>query len=111
MKKSQFHGSVGEFIGTAIIASLMITFTLGIATPWAMVKMIKYVFKNSTIEGKQLEFVGTGGSLIGNWIVWSLLTLIRFGIYGLWVPNKIYTWVVENTQFKNSAAEAEVVSE
>ena len=49
--------------------------------------------------------------MMGNWIVWSLLTLITFGIYGLWVPNKIYTWVVENTQFKNSAAEAEVVSE
>lgn len=108
MKNSKFVGGLGGLLGNMIIASLITTLTLGLATPWAICRIVRYVMNNSIVEGKRLHFVGKGGSLIGNWIKWFLLTLITFGIYGFWVPIKVVNWVVENTQFDAGTEAAEV---
>ena len=100
MYNSKFVGRVGEWIGTSILAWLLIVFTFGIATPWAICMFIRYFFANSIIEGRKLKFTGSGGGLFGNWIIWCILTCITFGIYGFWVPNKVANWVVTNTTFE-----------
>ena len=111
MKESRFVGGLGGLIGTMIVAGLLISFTLGIATPWALCRLQRYITNNTIVEGKRLQFVGKGGALIGQWIKWMLLTLVTLGIYGFWVPIKVQSWVVENTRFANAeevaSAEAE----
>jgi len=96
--ESKFKGSVLDFFVNCIIVSLMCTFTLGIATPWAVCRMMNWVCTNSTISGKQAKFNGKGGQLFGLFIKWWLLTLITFGIYGLWASRNMIKWVIENTE-------------
>ena len=60
---------------------------------------VRWIIKNSYIDGKQLRFDGIGIGLFGHFIKCWLLGLITLGIYNLWIPKKIVQWVVENTHF------------
>ena len=94
--ESKFTGGVLELIGMSIACSFLCSITLGLATPWAICMMIKWVFKNTSIDGKTLTFDGNGAQLIGTWIKWILLSCITLGIYSHWIPTKLIGWVVSH---------------
>lgn len=98
---SGYDGSVLDTFVNALVASLIITFTCGIATPWAVVYMWTFILSHVSIDGKRLTFDGTGGDLFGKWIVWMILTCITCGIYGFWVAPKMYNWIASHTHFAN----------
>jgi uncharacterized membrane protein YjgN (DUF898 family) len=98
---SSFEGNVGSWVGTAIIASLLTTVTLGIALPWAMCMYLRFYFDNSVIQGRRIKFTGSGGALFGNYIKWFLLCIVTLGIYGFWVVPKMCEWVNKNLSFQN----------
>jgi hypothetical protein len=100
INNSTWDGSVLDTVVNSIVASLIMSLTCGIATPWAICYMMKFVIGHAVIEGKRLRFVGNGGSLFGNWIKWMLLTMITCGIYGFWVTPRMYKWVVSNIEFE-----------
>ncbi len=95
-KFSTWDGGVLETIGAGIVASLIITFTCGIATPWAICYMMKFIISHAVIDGKRLAFEGTGGGLFVNWLKWALLTLITCGIYSFWVTPQLYKWIASH---------------
>ena len=97
---SDWDGSVLDTIVNSIVASLIISFTCGIATPWAICYMYKFIINHATVDGKRLRFDGTGGELFGQWIKWLLLTIITCGIYGFWVTPRLYKWIVNHTHFE-----------
>ena len=99
--ESKFTGGVLGHIGWNILAVLIIFFTLGIATPWALCLIWKWQITNTIIDGRKLGFKGDGLSLLGNWIKWWFFCIITLGIYGLWVPIKLEQWKVKNTYFVN----------
>jgi len=99
MRESKFDGSVLETLLYGIGASLLISFTCGIATPWAVCLMWNFIISHVVIDGRRLTFDGTGGELFGNWIVWFLLSLVTCGIYSIWVTPKMYNWVAKHTHF------------
>jgi uncharacterized membrane protein YjgN (DUF898 family) len=84
-------------IGIGILQALIIIFTLGIGTPWAVCLAESWRVKHTIIDGRQLVFDGTGGQLFGNFIKWFLLTIITFGIYGFWLSIKMQQWVTKHT--------------
>lgn len=92
-----WDGGILDTIVNSIVASLIITFTCGIATPWAICYIWKYILGHAIIDGKRLKFTGTGGDLFGNWIKWFLLTIITCGIYSFWVTPRLYNWIASNT--------------
>ena len=96
---SSFDGCVLGCLGATILSSLMITFTLGIATPWAVAYLYKFILSHVTIDGRRLRFDGTGGQLFGNWIKWFLLTIVTLGIYSFWVMPKMLNWIAKHTHF------------
>lgn len=91
--QSTWDGGVLDTIVNSIVASLIISFTCGIATPWAIVYMMRFIVEHAVIDGKRMRFDGTGGQLFGNWIKWFLLTVITCGIYSFWVTPRLYKWV------------------
>lgn len=91
--KSTWDGGVLETFVNSVVASLIISFTCGIGTPWAICYMMKFVISHAIIDGKRLKFDGTGGQLFGNWLKWTILSIITFGIYSFWVIPKMYKWV------------------
>lgn len=97
---SDWDGGVLDTVVNSIVASLIITFTCGIATPWAICYMMKFVISHAIVDGRRLSFTGTGGSLFGNWIKWMLLTVITCGIYSFWVIPRMYKWVVSHIHYE-----------
>lgn len=100
MSGSDWDGGVLDTIANAIVASLLMTFTCFIGTPWAICYMMKFIVGHAIVDGKRLRFDGNGGSLLGNWIVWMLLTIVTCGIYSFWVAPKLYKWIVSNIHFE-----------
>ena len=93
---SAWDGGVFETIIVSIVASLIISFTIGIATPWAVCYMMNFIIEHTIIDGKRLKFDGNGAQLFGNWIKWFVLCIITCGIYGFWVIPRMYNWVASH---------------
>lgn len=98
---STWDGGVFDTVVNAIVASLIVSITCGIATPWAICYMMKFIIGHAVIDGRRMKFDGTGGQLFGNWIKWFLLTLITCGIYSFWVAPRLYKWVASHIHAEN----------
>jgi uncharacterized membrane protein YjgN (DUF898 family) len=96
VKMSTWDGGVLDTVVNSIVASLIISVTCGIATPWAICYMMKFVIEHAVVDGKRLRFDGTGAQLFGNWIKWLLLMVITCGIYSFWVTPRLYRWIVSH---------------
>ncbi|WP_291990502.1 DUF898 family protein [Luteitalea sp.] len=99
-KSFTFDGGAADYLGTAILAFLVTSLTLGIAFPFGIVLMQRWRCKHTFIDGRRLTFVGTGMSLFGYWLKWLVLMVITLGIYSFWVAPRVTQWVVENTDFE-----------
>lgn len=97
---SDWDGSVLDTIVNSIIASLIIVFTCGIATPWAICYIYKFVINHVLVDGRRLKFTGNGGSLFATWIKWFILIVITCGIYSFWVTPRLYKWIASHTHFE-----------
>jgi uncharacterized membrane protein YjgN (DUF898 family) len=95
----QFDGGAGTYLGTGILALLIVVFTLGICTPFAIVLQHRWRSKHTYIDGQRLLFTGSAMGLFGHFIKWWLLMVVTLGIYGFWVVPRLMKWVVENTDF------------
>ena len=98
---SYFDGGVLELIGWRILACLISTITLGIATPWAQCMLYAWQFKHTVYNGKRLKFEGTGGDLFVNIFKWIFFSIITLGIYIFFIPVKRTKWVISNLHFEN----------
>ena len=98
---SDWDGGVFETFLTMLAASLIISFTCGIATPWAVCYLVNFIVSHATIDGKRLTFDGSGGDLFIQWLKWLLLTVITCGIYSFWVIPRMYKWVASHIHFAN----------
>lgn len=96
---SKFDGGLLGLIGHNILCSLIITFSLGIATPFAVCIKQNWETKHTIINGKRLMFKGKGINLLGRFVLWILLSIVTLGIYLLWVSINMKKWVIKNTDF------------
>ena len=83
-----FEGQGGELLGMVLLNGLLCSVTLGIYTPWAMVKVMRFWAGYTRVanDGQTfaLDYLGTGGQLFGRLIVNGLLCGITLGIYSSW---------------------------
>lgn len=100
--ESRFTGGLLELVAVGIVQWLIIIFTLGIGTPFAIVFKLKWMNSHTYIEGRQLDFTGNALDLIFQWIKWLLLSFITLGIYGFWVGLRMHQWISKNTVFKTN---------
>ena len=95
--ESYFDGGLLSYVGHAILAMLIMGFTVAIDTPRAVCMMQNWKVKHTVIDGRRLYFDGTGSQLFGNWIKWFLLTIITLGIYSFWLHIKMEQWITKHT--------------
>lgn len=93
---STWDGGVLDTVVNSIIASLIIGVTFGIAAPWGICYMMKFIIGHTVINGKRLSFDGNGAQLFGNWIKWLILMVITCGIYSFWVAPRLYQWIASH---------------
>jgi uncharacterized membrane protein YjgN (DUF898 family) len=98
---STWDGGVFETFVATVVTSLFIFITCGIATPWAICYMIKFITEHAVIDGRRLRFDGTGAQLFGNWIKWLVLLIITCGIYSFWVTPRLYKWIASHIHTAN----------
>ena len=98
--ESKFTGKLLGLIGIGLLGILIIIFTLGIGTPWAICLYHSWYTKHSTIDGRRLTFDGKGIQLFGRLLLWTLLTIITFGIFSLWIGIKYAQWVTKHTHME-----------
>lgn len=98
--ESKFTGGLLGLIGVNLLATLLISITAGIATPWAVCYREKWIADHTVIDGRQIRFDGNGGELFGKYIIWFLLTVVTCGIYSFWLGIKMKAWVVSHTHFE-----------
>ncbi len=96
--ESKFSGKVLNIFLFCIWAPLLEAITLGLATPFVVCTVLRWICSNSSIGGKTYVFKGTAGGLFGRWIIWYLLTFITLGIYSFWSIRNQLRWVVENIE-------------
>lgn len=96
VKVSDWDGGVLDTIVNSIIASLISGITCGIATPWAVCYVVRFIADHAIIDGKRIQFTGTGGDLFAQWIKWFILTVITCGIYSFWVVPRMYKWIISH---------------
>ena len=94
---SKFTGGLAGMIGIGLLQLVIIVFTLGLGTPWAVCLKERWYVEHTILDGKMLYFDGNGGQLFGNFIKWFLLTVITIGIYGFWLKIKMKQWVTKHT--------------
>jgi uncharacterized membrane protein YjgN (DUF898 family) len=94
---SKFTGSLLGQIGINFLQSLLIVFTLGFGTPWAVCMKQRWIAKHTIIDGHQLVFDGNGAQLFGSYIKWMLLTIVTLGIYAFWLDIKMQQWITKHT--------------
>jgi hypothetical protein len=95
----RFDGGAATYWGTALLATLITVFTLGICYPFALVLRERWKAKHTYIDGRQLVFDGSAWALFGKWLKWVLFTVLTLGIYSFWVRPRLTQWVTENTDF------------
>ena len=98
--ESKFTGGLLGMIGIGILQAIIIVFTLGLGTPWAICLKEGWYVKHTIIDGQQLIFDGKGGQLFGKYLLWMLLTIITLGIYSFWLSIKMKQWVTKHTHIK-----------
>jgi len=60
MKTFEFTGSGSEYFKIWIVNILLTIVTLGIYYPWARVRSNRYLYGNSSMEGKNFDYHATG---------------------------------------------------
>jgi uncharacterized membrane protein YjgN (DUF898 family) len=96
---SYFDGNSFEFLGYAILGSLLICITCGIAFPWVMCMIQKWDTKHQIVNGHRMEFNGSGLAFLGQYLLIFLLTLITCGIYSPWGAVRMQKYIIKHTDF------------
>jgi hypothetical protein len=99
--ESKFSGGVFPIFLFCIWAPILLAISLGLATPFIVCTVIRWICDNSSIGGKNYRFKGTAMGLFGRWILWYILTIITLGIYGFWFIRNQIRWIVENVEMIN----------
>lgn len=100
--KSKFNGGLLGYIGIGLLMFVIIVFSLGLATPWAICIGARWYAKHTTIDGRQVVFDGTGWQLFGNFVKWFFLSIITLFIFSLWIPIKMAKWAVKHIHLESA---------
>lgn len=78
-----------KLIGVRFLCVIIIILTLGLSTPWVIVRLTAYETKHIIIDGKRLKFVGTGLGFLGQLIIALLLYFPMFLPIGFILKNRV----------------------
>ena len=84
---------------SGLLSTLLVLFTLGLATPWAIVMRYRWRTNHTVIDDRRLRFTGSGIGLFGSWVKWWVLSIITLGVYLFWVIPRLTRWTFEHQDF------------
>jgi hypothetical protein len=99
-QRCKYNGTFGQFVGVGLLNGLLCIVTVGIYTPWAICRIVEFIYENSTVNGQpaRMTFSGSPTQLFGKYILGIILTYCTLGIYGAWFANDLFAFFWENTK-------------
>lgn len=80
--RAEFHGNAYEYFKIWIVNALLIIVTLGLYSPWAKVRNLKYLYGRTKLDGSRFDFHGDPINILkGRIIAVALGGLYFFGGY------------------------------
>ena len=80
MQALSFEGKGLEYFKIWIVNILLTIITLGLYYPWAKVRNNRYLYANSTLDGRNFEYHATGKQLFIGYVISTILVLLYFGL-------------------------------
>lgn len=77
-------GSTGGFVGRIVLPLLATVFTLGLAYPWLVVTIQRYLVSNMSLGSERFTYQGRVGDIFGRWIICWLLMPFTGGLALAW---------------------------
>ncbi len=77
LKFPKFHGETGAYFGIWIVNILLTILTVGIYSPWAKVRNLKYLYGATELEGARFDFHGSPIAILKGRVIAAIL----FGFY------------------------------
>lgn len=99
-QKLEYKGTLGGIAGILFVNLILTYLTIGIYAPWGMIRLKRYVYENTLVNGQpgRMTFHGEGGSLLGTFILGYILTAITCCIYLPWFMNNIFAFMWDNSK-------------
>ncbi|HPR18191.1 MAG TPA: DUF898 family protein [Candidatus Cloacimonadota bacterium] len=103
-KKFEFDATNAcDFWCLLFVQGILTAITLGIYTPWAMIKIRKNLLERTSYEGVKFSFTANGGTLFCLYLIQGILTCITLCIYFPWAVAKITNYLVSNVTYGENA--------
>lgn len=103
-KKFEFDANNAcDFWILLFVQGILMGITLGIYTPWAIVKIRKNILERTSYDGEKFDFTAKGGELFSLLLIQGILTAITLGIYSPWAMAKIYNYIIGNISYGDNA--------
>lgn len=93
----QFEGNSFEYLGYAILQTILLVVTCGLAAPWTITMIEKWEMKNTIVANDRMKYEGTALGLLGQYIIVALLSCITCGIYYSWGICRINKYIYSHT--------------
>lgn len=95
-----FDGDVTGYLGTRLLALLLVLVTLGFAFPPALVLVKRWDARHLVMGGSAVVFTGRARDLLREWLVWWPCVLLSFGFYAFAVLPRVKRWVWDHTDYR-----------
>ena len=119
VQKFEFYGTASEYFGIWIVNILLILITLGLYSPWAKVRRLRYFYGNTAFYNRRFDFTGLPKKiLIGRlialtiWIGISVASKLSYSIASIgalllylaipWLIRATLRFKARNSKFGNS---------
>ena len=107
----KFTGKASEFLQMNLGGIVLSSLTLGIYTPWYVMKFFRYVLQNTRFGNISFDFTGDSKAFFRIYIKGYLLSIITLGIYGIWFAKQIYDYIVSNIVVKKNDQEMNLMTD
>ena len=94
----KFSGTVGQIFIFCLWMPIIEVISLGLATPFLLCVLMRWVCDNTVISGKRCKFKGAVGDLYEGWIKWTIISVFTIGVYSFWSVRNTIRWVVDNIE-------------
>lgn len=113
-----FSGTTREYFGIWIVNILLTVLTLGIYTPWAKVRTMRYFYGNTQLDNAPFDYLASPKAILRGWAVASLIFVaysavtrmvpasaplfsIAFVVALPWIIVRAMSFRLRNTAYRN----------
>jgi uncharacterized membrane protein YjgN (DUF898 family) len=94
MKAFSFEGKGFEYFKIWVVNILLTIITLGLYYPWAKVRNKRYIYGNSTLEGRNFDYHATGKQIFLSYLIAMALLLVYVIIQNVSPTGSLVIFVV-----------------